>query len=147
MKRRKFFTWIGVGAAVTYLLAQKNSSQPAVAGDAPALTKQNRSDGFVPVGSLKQLDREGQLLNKKAALGPALVIRDPANAKKVVAVNPTCTHAGCTVAWKKEGNFFTCPCHGSKFSSNGQVKGGPARSPLKTYATKIEGDTILVKKV
>ena len=37
------------------------------------------------------------------------------------AISSTCTHLGCTVARSKDG--FACPCHGSRFNSQGQ-RGG-----------------------
>jgi cytochrome b6-f complex iron-sulfur subunit len=40
-----------------------------------------------------------------------------------------CTHLGCTP--RLEGTQFVCPCHGSRFDSNGEVISGPARRPLE----------------
>jgi Rieske Fe-S protein len=39
-----------------------------------------------------------------------------------------CTHAGCAVAVKNGG--IECPCHGSRFTLDGQVERGPAVDPL-----------------
>jgi len=44
------------------------------------------------------------------------------------AISTTCTHLGCAVAQVQGG--FACPCHGSRFDSNGNVIGGPAPRPL-----------------
>ena len=46
------------------------------------------------------------------------------------AISTTCTHLGCTVAWKSEQKRFACPCHGSQFDDQGRVVHGPARRPL-----------------
>ena len=46
------------------------------------------------------------------------------------AINSTCAHLGCTVAWKSEQNRFVCPCHGSQYDSQGRVVHGPARRNL-----------------
>jgi cytochrome b6-f complex iron-sulfur subunit len=62
----------------------------------------------------------------------------------LLAVNPTCTHKGCTVAWTAADKEFICPCHGAKFGSNGAVLEGPAKKPLQTYAVKIENGQVLV---
>ena len=46
----------------------------------------------------------------------------------VYAVSTICTHLGCVVKPNAEG--FECPCHGSRFAANGDVKKGPAPRPL-----------------
>jgi cytochrome b6-f complex iron-sulfur subunit len=54
------------------------------------------------------------------------------------AMQPICTHLGCTVAWQAEQNQFVCPCHGSRYDAEGRVTHGPApRSlPLVTVVVK-----------
>ena len=46
------------------------------------------------------------------------------------AIGTTCTHLGCTVAWKSEQKRFVCPCHGSQYDDQGRVVQGPARRNL-----------------
>ncbi len=50
------------------------------------------------------------------------------------ALSPVCTHAGCDVRWNKAEATWDCPCHGSRFSSEGHVLNGPAVRDLEPKA-------------
>ena len=50
---------------------------------------------------------------------------------KVTALSPTCTHAGCTVAFNAAEKSWDCPCHGGRFDTNGKVITGPPRKDLE----------------
>jgi Rieske Fe-S protein len=50
---------------------------------------------------------------------------------KLVMVKAECTHLGCLVRWNHAERTWDCPCHGSRFSPDGTVIGGPAEEPLE----------------
>lgn len=45
-------------------------------------------------------------------------------------LSPVCTHLKCIVHWNQAERSWDCPCHGSRFSVDGDVLEGPAMSPL-----------------
>jgi cytochrome b6-f complex iron-sulfur subunit len=64
------------------------------------------------------------------------------------AVSAVCTHLGCITQWKPEDNLIACPCHGSKFRSDGTKVAGPAPRPLPHFAVSLTADgELLVDKL
>jgi 3-phenylpropionate/trans-cinnamate dioxygenase ferredoxin subunit len=63
------------------------------------------------------------------------------------AFDDTCTHMACSLAGGDlEETTVICPCHGSEFDvTSGAVLQGPAREPLATYKTRVEGDNLEIK--
>ncbi len=53
-----------------------------------------------------------------------------------------CTHRGCEL--NVGGGIYSCPCHGSEFSLNGEVLEGPADTNLKTYQTKTDDKNVFI---
>lgn len=149
MKRREFTNLVGAGIGAGVLPLAVTGCQPKTveqSSNAPAAGASGLStDGFETVGTVAELNQTGQLLNEQLAVGKVLVISDPANTDSVIAVNPTCPHAACSVAWQSADGAFICPCHDSRFSPEGEVQKGPATEPLVMYTAKVEGDLILVK--
>jgi Rieske Fe-S protein len=54
------------------------------------------------------------------------------------ALSRICTHAGCDITVATGG--FTCPCHGSRFDSQGQATQGPAQAALQRFNVAASAD-------
>jgi cytochrome b6-f complex iron-sulfur subunit len=162
MDRRQFLGWIGIGmlanslpvviAACTDTGTDTGQGPDTGTGGGstptppPKIDTAVRPDGFQALGSVKELEAKGQLLDEQNAAQPVLIFRNP-DTKQIAAVNPTCPHKGCLTLWQPDLKIFACPCHGSKFDPTGKVVTAPSTAPLKNFVTKQEGDSILVKVV
>lgn len=82
---------------------------------------QLRTLSDLPSGEGKLVDFEG----KKLA-----IYKDESG--KVTALNPICTHAGCTVKFNAAEQSWDCPCHGGRFDLLGKVLNGPPAKDLET---------------
>ncbi|PSN18994.1 FAD-dependent oxidoreductase [filamentous cyanobacterium CCP5] len=56
------------------------------------------------------------------------IYRDEAGQLHQVAA--VCPHLGCVVAWNQAEKSWDCPCHGSRFDTQGRILQGPAVKPL-----------------
>ena len=68
------------------------------------------------------------------------------NGDDLMAYSLRCTHLGCTLEESADG--FSCPCHGSEFSSVGKVLKGPALADLPALQVELgpEGNLLLHTK-
>jgi cytochrome b6-f complex iron-sulfur subunit len=155
VKRRSFLGYFGIGWLTTcfpVVLAAcaptKSTTQttntpaeplPEPKGTAkPAAGK--TAEGFTAIGTVADLEKNGYLQTKEVA-----IVKDPTDPQKLIAVNPTCTHNGCTVKWIASEKKYDCPCHDAEFAADGKVVKGPAKESLATYQAKIVGTQVLVK--
>jgi Rieske Fe-S protein len=65
------------------------------------------------------------------------------NASAFSAIDAVCTHEGCTITGLA-GDTYVCQCHGSRYTLNGQVTGGPARASLRRYATTFTDGVVTI---
>jgi glycine/D-amino acid oxidase-like deaminating enzyme/nitrite reductase/ring-hydroxylating ferredoxin subunit len=80
---------------------------------------QRRSLREVPRGEGRIIDLDGERVAAYRADDGEVRVR-----------SAVCTHMGCLVAWNTAERTWDCPCHGSRFTPNGDVIAGPAESPL-----------------
>lgn len=62
------------------------------------------------------------------------VYRDEEDVSHIVDI--MCTHLGCELKYNPLEKSWDCPCHGSRFSIDGDILEGPATVPLKQYGAE-----------
>lgn len=148
IRRRRFLQYMaGSAAAVTVLgyLLPVESVEPSLEDLCsaspfnlrckdylPGVQAKNENGQPIQADHLLSTARPGNRIAAKGLEKPQtayLVITDPPRIAEY-AINPTCTHLGCTVDWKADQNQFVCPCHGSRYDSQGRVVHGPAQRSL-----------------
>jgi len=139
--RRDFLNEITLGAlgiaglgsvAVTYQFFSPNVLFE------PSTTFRAGNPDLYPVGSATFLQEQ-----------QVYIVRVP---EGFYAVSAVCTHLGCVTQWKPEADQgkgqIQCPCHGSKFRSDGSKVEGPAPRPLPHFAISLTADgELLVDKL
>src|ERR1700685_3844440 len=147
--RRSFYKTIisGLGSlmgialaapAAVYLLVGGNSKRGA--NLIKAATRKDLKPGKPQEVAFERTRVDGWRSFQEKAI--AWVVRTGEN--NVVAYWPQCTHLGCAYHWVEPGNQFVCPCHGSRFSIDGRVLGGPAPRPLDRYPVQVENSKLLI---
>jgi len=74
----------------------------------------------VPVGGGKVVDFDG---HKVAVYN--------SESGEMKACSAICTHLGCVVHWNMAEKTWDCPCHASRFTTDGAIIEGPALTPLE----------------
>ncbi len=83
----------------------------------------------VDADSLKEVARgEGKVLERN---GEKVAVYKDENGTNHI-VSAVCTHMKCVVNWNPAEKTWDCPCHGSRFSTDGQVLEGPAITNLSS---------------
>ena len=65
----------------------------------------------------------------------------------VAVFDPHCTHLGCPLSWSDGADALVCPCHGGSFDLSGKVASGPPPRPMIRYESKIEAETVFIRKL
>jgi nitrite reductase/ring-hydroxylating ferredoxin subunit len=66
---------------------------------------------------------------------------------RVIALDATCTHAGCAVRFRggAGADAFLCPCHGGTFALDGAPRKSPVTRPLARFETRVEDGHVKVR--
>lgn len=78
------------------------------------------NDIDIEKGEAKAVEIEGQKMG---------VYRDEKG--QLHTVDTTCTHMGCELKWNDAEKSWDCPCHGSRFTYEGEIVEGPAINELQ----------------
>ena len=123
-----------------------NPSRKTIAASAKEFIVQNTNlAGQLLDGKLSKLPKDIDLFPRQGSV--VEVDKKRAGAYKdedsnLHLVNTTCTHMGCELNWNNAETSWDCPCHGSRFSVDGDILEGPAVKPLS-----FEEDVNTLKKV
>lgn len=80
------------------------------------------------------------VLEVPAARGYLVKVDD----EEILALSEVCTHLGCRVPYVDENDRFECPCHGSKFTREGDYIEGPAPRSMDGYATEVVEGVLVI---
>ncbi len=122
--RRRLLAWVAgiglAGSALISLLADLFFLKPRTTYGQPNRFNIGRPEDFPP--------------GTRIAIDPKRIcmVREGG---KVAAISTTCTHLGCIVTPSETG--FACPCHGSRYDTDGNVTGGPAPKPLPWFKVSL----------
>lgn len=81
-------------------------------------------------GEIKELKELNPGEGKTISIDGEKVAAYRDDARKLHLVSAICPHMGCVVHWNNGENSWDCPCHGSRFSIDGEVLEGPAYKNL-----------------
>lgn len=80
-------------------------------------------EDVIPCGEGKIIEYEGQRTG---------AYRDDSG--RLHLIDTTCTHLGCELQWNSAEKSWDCPCHGSRFTYEGEIINSPALNNLQHIA-------------
>jgi cytochrome b6-f complex iron-sulfur subunit len=113
-------------------------------GDAEALKSElqaTREPKFIADGRFWLTLYEG---NTEAAQGVPVYQDANTPVSGINALYRKCVHLGCSVPWCSTSKWFECPCHGSKYSYDGEYRDGPAPRGLDRFRVDIVDGKVVV---
>jgi cytochrome b6-f complex iron-sulfur subunit len=62
------------------------------------------------------------------------------------ALSAVCTHLGCTVQLRPDGQSIWCACHNGLYDLEGRNVSGPPPRPLEAFVVHVVGGDVVVEK-
>jgi cytochrome b6-f complex iron-sulfur subunit len=139
MKRRTFLDVFlaASGAALTAFVAYPIARYlvPPKAPEAATRRVVAAKQDEVPPGGFKIFPFGGE---------PGILIRDRNGGYR--ALSAVCTHLGCTVQLRPDGQSIWCACHNGLYDLEGRNVSGPPPRPLESYVVHVIGGDVVVEK-
>ncbi len=133
MDRRSWLRTIAAAAGLTSIaLATSEYLQPQVA----------RGIRTVDLGPIDEVISEGA---RRAVNVDGRMVLLSRSGDVVSALDLTCTHAGCPLAFEAKTQRIRCACHGGAFAVTGEPVAGPPRKPLATLECLTEDGRLFVR--
>ena len=134
----------GLGAAAVGALAVASGCAQPGSSLSTATSASCGSGTCIDLGDAanQELTTTGGAMLVDIASDTVIVIR--VSATDVAAVSAICSHAGCSMNYNASQALIDCPCHGSQFSTTGQVLRGPASRPVKAYHAALTNNTVTI---
>ena len=148
--RRTFLGYLiaGTGAFIGAVVGASGTifaASPLLSGKQKSRVNLGPANGF-QVGVPKPVEfsveqKDGWVVENNARKSVWVVKKSAADFEVFVA---RCTHLGCAYAWNASAQQFQCPCHGGRYSIDGQVLGGPPPRNLDTLNYWVQGGNLLI---
>jgi len=134
---------VAFGGALTAILQGCSSEDPLSSSANLPKIQATAVSGVVTlaIDASSPLATVGNAAQVQYGSGTLLVARTAQDT--FAAVTAICTHQACTITGYNN-QIYTCPCHGSQFDTNGQIKKGPANSALRKYQTQFANNQLTI---
>ena len=98
----------------------------------------------LPLDASSHLSEPGNAVFIEHPVIPIVVVH--VSSDVFTAVAGMCTHEACKISrYDAFMRRFHCPCHNGYFDTTGEPVAGPVRRPLKSYETRIEEETLVIR--
>jgi nitrite reductase/ring-hydroxylating ferredoxin subunit len=134
---------VAFSSALSALVQGCSSDDPVSAGDPLPRIQASAVSGTITlvIDASSPLAAVGSAAQVQYSGGTLLVARTGQDA--FTALTSICTHQACTITGYSNLTYI-CPCHGSQFDTNGQVKKGPANTALRRYQTQFANNQLTI---